>query len=75
MRIRASKVIAGKPVGEYQAVDAKRQTPVVETQGLAARVVRAIDLADAQGRGCSGCKAVRKVARKMVTRLAGGQAS
>jgi hypothetical protein len=45
-------------------------TPIAEPRGLAGKIVRAIDRADAQGRGCGGCRAVRKVARKMVTKLA-----
>lgn len=39
-------------------------------QRAASAVAGAIDRADAQGRGCAGCKAVRKVARKMFTKLA-----
>ena len=62
--IRARKVIAGKPVGQYQIFEKR------ELAGVGERIVRAIDRADAQGRGCSGCKAIRKKARAMIMKIA-----
>lgn len=61
--MRARRVIDGKAV-EIE------QKATQQPSGLAGKIVRAIDRADAQGRGCSGCKAVRQVAKKMVTKLA-----
>lgn len=74
--IRARRFKNGKPVGEYQIVERSTDAMPEAAEsdavpaGLANRIVRAIDRADAQGRGCGGCRAVRKVARKMVTKLA-----
>lgn len=78
MKIFATRVRNGAPVGPYQlerdgtivnsAQDGTETAPA--PQGIAGRIVRAIDRADAQGRGCGGCKAVRAVTRKMLTKLA-----
>ena len=38
--------------------------------GVAGKIVRTINRLDAQGRGCSGCKAARKMARKMIMKVA-----
>ncbi len=74
--IRARRWKNGKPVGPSQVIE--RPTDAVPEAtaadavpgGAAGRIVRAIDRADAQGRGCSGCKAVRNVTRKLITKIA-----
>ncbi len=73
--IRARRWKNGKPVGPSQVIE--RPTDAVPEAaaadavpgGIAGKIVRAIDRADAQGRGCSGCKAVRKTARAMVMKV------
>jgi hypothetical protein len=70
MKIRAARVRNGVPVGAYQVIERDAPQTAPAPSGVAGRIIRAIDRADAQGRGCSGCKAVRKVARKMVKKLA-----
>jgi hypothetical protein len=73
--IRAHKVVNGKPVGAYQIVEREDAAPEAAASdavpaGVAGKIVRAIDRADAQGRGCAGCRAVRKTARKLITTIA-----
>ncbi len=74
--IRARRVVAGKPIGKHEILEPSSEAiPDASAAdavpaGVAGRIVSAIDRADAQGRGCGGCRAVRSVARKLVAKLA-----
>lgn len=61
--VRARQVRNGQPIGGHRVVEPQ------EPKGIAGKIIRAIDQADAQNRGCGGCKAIRRKARKILTAL------
>jgi hypothetical protein len=74
--IRAHRVVVGKPVGKHEILERSSEGAAEASgsdampAGVVGAIVRAIDRADAQGRGCGGCRAARSVARKMVMKVA-----